>query len=152
MGKDLMIEILKTQLEGANATIKQLLMRQDTMTRTIQEQSATIKSLESTIKNLEELLLRKEDALPSAEEQKKALGKLIDKKNEKVKTAFIPKTEEERAEQEKRREVERQGYSPFLLVALQAGVHRPAWQSRCGLHPGAGEPALCQRASAQHRH
>lgn len=107
MGKDLMIEILKTQLEGANATIKQLIMRQDTMTRTIQEQSATIKSLESTIRNLEELLLRKEDALSSAEEQKKALGKLIEKKNEKVKTAFVPKTEEERAEQEKRREEER---------------------------------------------
>ncbi len=38
---------------------------------------------------------------------KKALGKLIEKKNEKVKTTFIPNTEEERAEQEKRREEER---------------------------------------------
>ncbi len=99
--------ILETQLEAANATIRELTLRLESMSRTIEEQSATIKSLESTIRNLEELLLKKDDALSSAEEQKKALGKLIGKKNEKVRTAFVPKTEEERAELDKRRDEER---------------------------------------------
>ena len=102
-----MTAILEAQLEAANATIRQLSLRLESVTKTMEEQSATIKSLESTIRNLEELLLKKEDALSSAEEQKRALGNLIGKKNEKVKTAFVPKTEEERAEQDRRREEER---------------------------------------------
>ena len=81
--------ILETQLEAANATIRELTLRLESMSRTIEEQSATIKSLESTIKNLEELLLKKDDALSSAEEQKKALGKLIGKKNEKLSAEFF---------------------------------------------------------------
>lgn len=107
MGKVGMRAILEAQLEAANATIRQLSLRLESVTRTMEEQSATIKSLKSTIRNLEELLLKKEDALSSAEEQKRALGNLIGKKNEKVKTAFVPKTEEERAEQDRRREEER---------------------------------------------
>lgn len=66
------------------------------MRKGIDNQSATIKSLELTIKNLEEQLLKKEDVLASAEAQKKALGKLLEKKNEKVKTSFVPKTQEEK--------------------------------------------------------
>lgn len=107
MGKVGMTAVLKSQLEVANATIGQLMSQMERMSKTIDNQSATIKSLELTIKNLEEQLLKKEDVLASAEAQKKALGKLLEKKNEKVKTSFVPKTQEEKDAEDAMRVAER---------------------------------------------
>lgn len=107
MGKVGMTAVLKSQLVVANATIGQLMSQMERMSKTIDNQSATIKSLELTIKNLEEQLLKKEDVLASAEAQKKALGKLLEKKNEKVKTSFVPKTQEEKDAEDAMRVAER---------------------------------------------
>ena len=99
--------ILRSQLEMANATNLQLLSRLESQDKTIRELQATVRSLESTIKSLEDTLLKKDEALESVQAQKDALGNLLEKKNEKVRTMPVARTSEELAAIEHRREEER---------------------------------------------
>lgn len=108
-----LVAILKEQLEMANATNLQLISRLESQDQTIKELRATVKSLESTIKSLEDTLLKKDEALESVQAQKDALGSFLEKKNEKVKTSFTPKTSEELAaiEQRRKEECKKRGYN-----------------------------------------
>lgn len=89
--------ILREQLEAANATNAQLLEEIRSLRKTVDTQAATIKSMEVTISSLQETLLQKKESLESAEAQKRALGKLIEKENEKIKTPVINLTDEQKA-------------------------------------------------------
>lgn len=76
MGKDMMIDMLKSQLETANATNLALNL-------TIQSLNSTIAELRQTVTNLENLLKQKEVSLSKAGNEIRGLNALAFKKSEK---------------------------------------------------------------------
>lgn len=101
MGKDMMIELLRSQLEAANATNLQLRLTVDTL-------NATISDLRATISNLESLLQERDSSLSKARSQMRGLSKLIEKKSERQLPAAGPSmAAAENAAEEDRRAAER---------------------------------------------
>lgn len=101
MGKDMMIELLKSQLEASNATNLQLRLTVDTL-------NATISDLRATIANLESLLQERDSSLGKARNQMRGMSKLIGRKSEKQQPeAVVAMTAEEKAAEEDRRAADR---------------------------------------------
>ncbi len=101
MGKDMMIKMLRDQLEVSNATVRQ-------MASTMRSMEATIAELRATIANLEALLRERDGSLVKARNQMRGLSKLVENKSERQKSeppAF--RTEEEKIAEEERRAAER---------------------------------------------
>ena len=95
MGKDMIIKILRDQLEASNATILQLNLTIQNMQSSF---DATVADLKATIAGLEALLTERDASLTKAQNQMRGLSKLIEKKSEQQKPqTAAPKTEEEKA-------------------------------------------------------
>ena len=108
MGKDMIIKMLQSQLEAANAANCQLSMTVSNLNATVSELHATIKGMEQTIANLESLLKDRDDSLSKAKSQMRGLSKMVENKSEVQKPASAaPKTEEERKSEEDRKAAER---------------------------------------------
>lgn len=101
MGKDMIIEILKSQLEAANATILTMSEEMKSMRRSFE---ATISDLRKTIANLESLLQERDSSLDKAANELRGMKAVAFPKSEKQKTPASPKTEEEKAAEKQRRE------------------------------------------------
>jgi len=101
MGKDLLIEILKSQLEAANATNMQLNATIKSMEANF---NATVSELRKTIENLESLLRERDENLDKANAQMRGLkATFLPKQSEKQTRAATPKTDEEKAAEEQER-------------------------------------------------
>lgn len=101
MGKDMIIAILKSQLEAANATILTMSEEMKSMRRSFE---ATISDLQKTIANLESLLQERDSSLDKAANELRGMKAVAFPKSEKQKSPAPPKTEEEKAAEKKRRE------------------------------------------------
>lgn len=98
----MIIEILKSQLEAANATILTMSEEMKSMRRSFE---ATISDLQKTIANLESLLKDRDESLDKANAQMRGLkATFLPKKSEKQPTAS-PKTDEQKAAEESARKV-----------------------------------------------
>ncbi len=94
MGKDMMIEILKSQLEASNATVCQL-------NATVASLQQTISDLRKTVANLESLLKERDENMDRANAQMRGIkATFLPKRSEKQTRPASPKTEEERAAEE----------------------------------------------------
>ena len=101
MGKDLIIEILKLQLEAANATILSMSEEMKSIRRSFE---ATISELQKTIANLESLLKERDESLGKAKAQMRGLkATCLPKQSEKQTTAAEPKSDEQKAAEESAR-------------------------------------------------
>ena len=101
MGKDMIIKILKDQLEAANGTILQLNL-------TVSNLNGTVNELNERIASLEALLKERDASLTKAQNQMRGLSKLVEKKSEQQKPQPVtPKTEDEKKEEEERKAAER---------------------------------------------
>ena len=108
MGKDMIIKMLQSQLEAANAANCQLSMTVSNLNATVSELHATIKGMEQTIANLESLLKDRDDSLSKAKSQMRGLSKMVENKSEVQKpVSAAPRTEEERKSEEDRKAAER---------------------------------------------
>ena len=87
MGKDMIIKMLQSQLEAANAANIQLSMTISNLNATVSELRATMKGMEQTISNLETLLKNRDDSLSKAKSQMRGLSKMVENKSESQKTA-----------------------------------------------------------------
>ena len=97
MGKDMIIEILKSQLEASNATVAQ-------MNSTITNLQQTISELRKTIANLESLLKERDESLSKAKAQMRGLkATCLPKQSEKQTTTAEPKSDEQKAAEESAR-------------------------------------------------
>ena len=100
MGKDMIIEILKSQLEASNATILTMSEEMKSMRRSFE---ATISDLRKTIANLESLLKERNENLNKANAQMRGLkATCLPKKSEKQAIA-APKSDEQKAAEESAR-------------------------------------------------
>lgn len=105
MGKDMIIKILRDQLEASNATILQLNLTIQNMQSSF---DATVADLKATIASLEALLTERDASLTKAQSQMRGLSKLVENKSEKQKPEpAAPKTEEEKKAEEERKAAER---------------------------------------------
>ena len=105
MGKDMIIKILRDQLEASNATILQLNLTIQNMQSSF---DATVADLKATIAGLEALLTERDASLTKAQNQMRGLSKLIEKKSEQQKPqTAAPKTEEEKEAEEARKAADR---------------------------------------------
>lgn len=96
MGKDMIIKMLQSQLEAANAANLQLSMTISNLNATVSELRATMKGMKQTISDLETLLKNRDDSLSKAKSQMRGLSKMVENKSESQKTAQAEsKTEEE---------------------------------------------------------
>ena len=101
MGKDLIIGMLKSQLEAANATIFTLSEEMKSMRRSFE---ATVSELQKTIANLESLLKERDESLGKAKAQMRGLkATCLPKQSEKQTTAAEPKSDEQKADEESAR-------------------------------------------------
>lgn len=101
MGKDMIIRMLREQLEAANTANLQLSM-------TISSLNATVADLRATIANLEALLKERDGSLSKAQSQMRGLSRLAGNKSERQKPEPpAPTTEEERKAVEEARAAER---------------------------------------------
>ena len=101
MGKDLIIEILKLQLEAANATILSMSEEMKSIRRSFE---ATISELQKTIANLESLLKERDESLGKAKAQMRGLkATCLPKQSEKQTTTAEPKSDEQKAAEESAR-------------------------------------------------
>ena len=108
MGKDMIIKMLQSQLEAANAANLQLSMTISNLNATVSELRATMKGMEQTISNLETLLKNRDDSLSKAKSQMRGLSKMVENKSESQKTAQAEsKTEEEQKAEGERKAAER---------------------------------------------
>ena len=108
MGKDMIIKMLQSQLEAANAANIQLSMTISNLNATVSELRATMKGMEQTISNLETLLKNRDDSLSKAKSQMRSLSKMVENKSESQKTAQAEsKTEEEQKAEGERKAAER---------------------------------------------
>lgn len=97
MGKDMIIEMLKSQLEAANTANIQLNV-------TIAALNQTISDLRKTVANLESLLKERDENLDKANAQMRGLkATFLPKKSEKQAQPAAPKTAEEKAAEEQAR-------------------------------------------------
>ena len=102
MGKDMIIEILKLQLEAANATILSMSEEMKSIRRSFE---ATISELQKTIANLESLLKERDESLGKAKAQMRGLkATCLPKKSEKQTTTAEPKSDEQKAAEESARQ------------------------------------------------
>ena len=101
MGKDMIIEMLKLQLETANATILAMSEEMKSMRRSFE---ATISELQKTIASLESLLKERDESLGKAKAQMRGLkATCLPKQSEKQTTAAEPKSDEQKAAEESAR-------------------------------------------------
>ena len=108
MGKDMIIKMLQSQLEAANAANIQLSMTISNLNATVSELRATMKGMEQTISNLETLLKNRDDSLSKAKSQMRGLSKMVENKSERQKTAQAEsKTEEGQKAEGERKAAER---------------------------------------------
>ena len=82
MGKDMIIKLLESQLEAANATIRQLGQSLSELSAANAELRATVQMLRRSVKDLEALLQERDDSLAKAGNQFRALSKLTESKSE----------------------------------------------------------------------
>ena len=102
MGKDMIIEMLKLQLEAANATIISMSEEMKSIRRSFE---ATISELQKTIANLESLLKERDESLGKAKAQMRGLkATYLPKQSEKQTTAAEPKSDEQKAAEESARQ------------------------------------------------
>lgn len=99
MGKNLMIAMLKSQLEVANATISSLTEEMQAMRQSFE---TTISELRKTIANLESLLQERNSNLDAAKNQLRAIRATAFPKSEKQRIEPSPTTEEKASEKERR--------------------------------------------------
>ena len=108
MGKDMIIKMLQSQLEAANAANLQLSMTISNLNATVSELRATMKGMEQTISDLETLLKNRDESLSKAKSQMRGLSKMAENKSERQKTAQAKsKTEEEQKAEGERKAAER---------------------------------------------
>ena len=108
MGKDMIIKMLQSQLEAANAANIQLGMTISNLNATVSELRATMKGMEQTISDLETLLKNRDDSLSKARSQMRGLSKMVENMSESQKTAQAEsKTEEEQKAEGERKAAER---------------------------------------------
>ena len=108
MGKDMIIKMLQSQLEAANAANIQLSMTISNLNATVSELRATMKGMEQTISDLETLLKNRDDSLSKAKSQMRGLSKMVENKSESQKPAQAEsKTEEEQKAEGERKAAER---------------------------------------------
>lgn len=108
MGKDMIIKMLQSQLEAANAANLQLSMTISNLNATVSELRATMKGMEQTISDLETLLKNRDESLSKAKSQMRGLSKMVENKSESQKTAQAKsKTEEEQKAEGERKAAER---------------------------------------------
>ena len=97
----MIIEILKLQLEAANATILSMSEEMKSIRRSFE---ATISELQKTIANLESLLKERDESLGKAKAQMRGLkATCLPKQSEKQTTAAEPKSDEQNAAEESAR-------------------------------------------------
>lgn len=94
MGKDMIIKILESQLEVANATNSQLSTANSQLNETVRSLQVTVKDLNGTIAdlrktvaNLEDMLMQRDRSLGKAQSQLKGLKAMTFRKSEKQQTA-----------------------------------------------------------------
>lgn len=98
MGKNMIIKILRNQLEAASGTVLELNM-------TVSNLNGTVNELNARIASLEALLQERDASLTKAQNQMRGLYKLTEKKSERQKPQPpAPKTEEERWSRSARRQ------------------------------------------------
>ena len=94
----MMIELLRSQLEAANATNLQLRLTVEQMSSSMKSMELTISDLRATIANLESLLQERDSSLGKARNQMRGMSKLIGRKSEKQQPeAVAAMTAEEKA-------------------------------------------------------
>lgn len=104
----MMIELLRSQLEAANATNLQLRLTVEQMSSSMKSMELTISDLRATIANLESLLKERDDSLGKARNQMRGLSKLMGKKSERqLPVAGAAMTSGEKAAEDERRAAER---------------------------------------------
>ena len=105
MGKDMIVEILKSQLEASNRTNIQLNL-------TVENLRQTISELRATISNLENLLKERDESLDKAASQMRGMkATFLPKKSEKQNLQSKPQTQEEKdaALQERKARIKARG-------------------------------------------
>lgn len=101
MGKDMIIKILRDQLEAANGAILQLNL-------TVSSLNGTVNELNERIASLEALLKERDTSLAKAQNRMRGLSRLVEKKSERQKPALsAPQTDEEGKAEEERKAAER---------------------------------------------
>ena len=108
MGKDMIIRMLREQLEAANAANLQLGMTISNLNATVADLRATVAGMEATIANLEALLKERDCTLAKAQSQMRGLSRLAGNKTERQRPEPpTPMTEEERKAAEEAKAAER---------------------------------------------